>query len=93
MTCATIRPRLSPKVRLRLDRHTGRHLLLYPEHGLELNDTATAIARLCTGVWTIDDIVDHLARSYDDVFRGEIRGAVHEFLGVLTDRGLLQGAA
>lgn len=93
MTLATIRPRLSRKVRLRFDRRTGHHLLLYPEQGLELNDTATAIVRLCTGEWTIDDIVDHLTQAYDPTSPGEIRRAVCEFLGVLADRGLLQGAA
>jgi coenzyme PQQ biosynthesis protein PqqD len=90
MTLATVRPRLSPKVRLRFDRRTGRHLLLYPETGLELSHTATAIARLCTGEWTIEDMVDHLTRAYDDVSPNEIRREVCEFLDVLADRGLLQ---
>ena len=89
MTLTTVRPRLSPKVRLRFDRLTGRHLLLYPETGLELNNTATAIARLCTGEWTIDDMVDHLTRAYDDVSPREIRREVCGFLDVLADRGLL----
>ncbi|HWF59418.1 MAG TPA: pyrroloquinoline quinone biosynthesis peptide chaperone PqqD [Nitrospira sp.] len=90
MTLTTVRPRLSPKVRLRFDRRTGRHLLLYPERGLELNNTATAIARLCTGEWTIDEMLNHLARAYDDVSPNEIRREVCEFLDVLADRGLLQ---
>ena len=93
MTCATIRPRLNPKARLRFDRRTGRHLLLYPETGLELNDTAAAIVRLCTGEWTIDDMVDQLTRTYIDASPGEIMRAAREFLGVLADRGLLHGAA
>lgn len=93
MTRVTVRPRLSPKVRLRFDRRTGRHLLLYPETGLELNETATAIARLCTGEWTIDEMVNQLARAYTDVTPGEIARAVREVLDVLTDRGLLDGEA
>ncbi|MDF0673416.1 MAG: pyrroloquinoline quinone biosynthesis peptide chaperone PqqD [Nitrospira sp.] len=90
MTLATVRPRLSPKVRLRFDRRTGRHLLLYPERGLELNDTATAIVRLCTGEWTIEDMVDHLTRAYDNGSPDEIKREVCKFLDVLADRGLLQ---
>lgn len=90
MALTTVRPRLSPKVRLRFDRRTGRHLLLYPETGLELNDTATAIARLCTGEWTIDEMADRLTRTYDDVSPDEIRGEVCKFLDVLADRGLVQ---
>lgn len=90
MIFTKVRPRLSPKVRLRFDRHTGRHLLLYPERGLELSNTATAIARLCTGEWTIDEMVDHLTRVYTDVSPDEMRREVCGFLDVLADRGLLQ---
>ena len=90
MTLTTVKPRLSRKVRLRLDRRTGRHLLLYPERGLELNNTATAIARLCTGEWTIDQMVDRLTRAYDEVSSSEIRREVCKFLDALADRGLLQ---
>jgi coenzyme PQQ biosynthesis protein PqqD len=78
-------------VRLRLDRRTGRYLLLYPERGLELNKTATEIARLCTGEWTIDDIVDQLARTYGDVSSEDMRRELQEFLHSLVGRGLLQG--
>lgn len=90
MALTTVRPRLSPKVRLRFDRRTGRYLLLYPETGLELNDTATAIARLCTGEWRIDEMADRLTRTYDDVSPDEIRREVCKFLDVLADRGLVQ---
>lgn len=90
MALTTVRPRLSPKVCLRFDRRTGRYLLLYPETGLELNDTATAIARLCTGEWTIDEMADRLTRTYDDVSPDEIRREVCKFLDVLADRGLVQ---
>ncbi|MGQ0696151.1 MAG: pyrroloquinoline quinone biosynthesis peptide chaperone PqqD [Nitrospiraceae bacterium] len=91
MTNATARPRLSPKARLRFDRRTGRYLLLYPERGLELNKTATEIARLCTGEWTVDDIAQHLARVYVDVSSGEITRNVRDFLNSLAGRCLLQG--
>jgi hypothetical protein len=65
---------------------------LYPETGLELNHTATAIARLCTGEWTVDDMVEQLTQAYDDVSPDEIRREVCGFLDVLSDRGLLQNA-
>jgi pyrroloquinoline quinone biosynthesis protein D len=85
------RPRLSPKVRLRLDWRTGRELLLYPERGLELNRTATEIARLCTGEWTVDDIVRHVAYRHTHVSSVDITRDVREFLKSLADRGLRQG--
>ena len=91
MTAPAARPRLSRKVRLRFDRRSGRHLLLYPETGLELNRTATEIARLCTGAWTADDIVQHLARVYVDVPLEDIKQDVLDFLAILARRGLLQG--
>jgi coenzyme PQQ biosynthesis protein PqqD len=91
MTRATTRPRLSPKVRLRFDRRTGRYLLLYPETGLELNRTATEIAHLCTGERTVDDMADHLARTYVDVSPDDITRDLQGFLNALAGRGLLQG--
>lgn len=91
MSNLTVRPRLSPKVRLRFDRRTGRHLLLYPERGLELNQTATEIARLCTGEWTIDDMVDRLARTYGAVSSEGLRRELLDFLHSLDRLGLLLG--
>ena len=91
MTGAIARPRLSPKTRLRFDQRTGRDLLLYPETGLELNKTATEIVRLCTGEWTVDDIVLHLTRAYGDSSSVDIKRDVRNFLGILAGRGLLQG--
>ena len=90
MTISTAKIRLNPKVRLRFDRRTGRDMLLYPETGLELNETAMEIVRLCTGEWTIDDIAHHLKRIYVDVSPGEIKREVRDFLDALAGRGLLQ---
>lgn len=91
MTVDIAGPRLSPKVRLRFDRRTGRTLLLYPEAGLELNGTATEIARLCTGERTVDDIAQHLAQIHADASPVEIARDVRNFLTTLAGRGLLQG--
>ncbi len=88
---ATAKPRLSPKVRLRFDRKTGRHLLLYPEMGLELNGTATDIARLCTGERTIEEIGRHLAGIYAGAAPRDIERDVRDFVETLAGRGLLQG--
>lgn len=91
MTGDIARPRLSPKVRLRFDRRTGHDLLLYPETGLVLNRTATEIARLCTGEWTVEDIVLQLARIHRESSPVEIAQHVRDFLKTLAGRGLLQG--
>lgn len=82
--------RLSPKVRLRVDRRTGRCLLLYPETGLELNETATEIARLCAGPWTFDDMATRLAEEHADASPAVIERDLRVFLKTLADRGLIQ---
>jgi coenzyme PQQ biosynthesis protein PqqD len=90
MISLSSRPRLSPKVRLRLDRRTGHELLLYPETGLDLNQTAAKIACLCTGENAYGDIVQRLALIYDDVPPAMIERDVHTFLSALAERGLLR---
>ena len=78
MTLAS-RPRLARKARLRPDPLGGGTLLLYPEHGLELNDSAAAILALCDGR-SVGAIVEALAAPADDVLA---------FLEVLGERGLV----
>lgn len=46
---ADARPTLARKVKVQRDSLTGDTLLLYPEHGLLLNESAAAIVRLCDG--------------------------------------------
>jgi pyrroloquinoline quinone biosynthesis protein D len=54
---ATLVPRLQVGVRLRYDRHSGRYLLLSPERGLLLNESAAQIARGCDGKRPIHELV------------------------------------
>jgi pyrroloquinoline quinone biosynthesis protein D len=89
------RPRLAPKVRLRLDRKTNRYLLLYPEKGMQLNATAADIVQLCTGEHTVAEIVTRLAEKYAPQPPEMIEREVHTFLDALSARALLtsDGAA
>ena len=84
------KPRLSPKARLRYDRHTGQHMLLYPEKGLQLNSTAAAIAALCTGQHSVSEIVAQLAALHPAAPREQIERDVHALLEQLEQRGLLR---
>lgn len=93
MPDSLVRPRLNRKVRLRLDRHTGRYLLLYPEAGLDLNDTGSGILRRCTGEYTTEDIISELAAVHAGTSRSEIARDVRAFVRTLADRGLIQDAA
>jgi coenzyme PQQ biosynthesis protein PqqD len=85
------RPRLASKARLRQDRVTGKSLLLYPERGLALNDTAAEILALCTGEATISEIIEQLAGKYGAEKRPALEAEVRAFLQSLADRNLLQG--
>ena len=51
-------PKLAKKARLRFDRHSGGHMLVYPERGLALNETAAEIAKRCDGTRTLAQISD-----------------------------------
>lgn len=93
MNPAGSRPRLAAKARLRYDRRSERYLLLYPERGLELNPTAVDILRLCTGEHTVSDIVARLTEKYTSQPRDVVEREVVAFLGVMSDRGLLQSDA
>jgi pyrroloquinoline quinone biosynthesis protein D len=71
------KPRLAARARLRWDRIDGRYLLLYPERGLALNESAAAILQLCDGSRTIDDIVTELvamSRLDHDAAKGRAAG-------------------
>lgn len=87
------RPRLASKARLRFDRKSGRHMLLYPEKGLVLNPTAADIVQLCTGEHTVGAIVERLVEKYATQPREVIEGEVMEFLTAMADRGLVHGGA
>jgi pyrroloquinoline quinone biosynthesis protein D len=85
----TSRPRLVPKARLRLDAITGRYLLIYPEHGLELGDTAAAILQACEGNRDVTDIVRELMDRYPSTDPLTLEHEVLEFLETMAARGLV----
>jgi pyrroloquinoline quinone biosynthesis protein D len=80
---ADARPTLSRKAKLRTDRLTGDTLLLYPEHGLVLNESAAAIVRLCDGR-AVRDIAAALDAPLADVI---------DLLEALAERGLVKEAS
>jgi coenzyme PQQ biosynthesis protein PqqD len=84
------RPRLASKVRLRFDRHAQRHMLIYPERGMVLNDSAAAIAELCTGEHTLDAIVERLREGRAGATREELARDVQAFLNQLWERALIE---
>ncbi len=83
------RVRLASKARLRPDPRSGRQMLLYPERGLELSDSAARIAALCQEERAVSAIVDQLLRETTGASREQIERDVLQFLGELESRGLL----
>jgi len=79
------------QARLKLDPHTGQQILLYPEKGLELNDTAARVAALCREERAVRDIVERMvsATIESPIARRQIEDEVLAFLRALEDRGLL----
>jgi pyrroloquinoline quinone biosynthesis protein D len=81
-------PSLAAKVRLQFDRHSGQHLLLYPERGMQLDDSAAAIIKRCDGLHSIAEIAGSLAIEFDaDAF--DVESDALGFLQALSDRALL----
>ncbi len=84
-----LKPKLAPKTKLRLDPKTGKHILLYPEKGLLLNPTGTAILKLCNGEQTLSEIIAVLAVEFQSDAQ-VLQGEVLTFVKGLLDRGLVQ---
>ena len=89
---ATSHPRLARKARLRFDRQTNRYLLLYPEKGLVLNDTAADVLQLCTGEHSVGAMVTLLAAKYGKD-AGAVEAEVMTFLGAMVERALVEDGA
>lgn len=82
----TFVPKLSKKARLRFDRHSGQHMLMYPERGLALNDSAKMIVERCDGTRSVAQIVIEL-----DALAGKsVETDVLTVLEDLQKKGLLE---
>jgi coenzyme PQQ biosynthesis protein PqqD len=84
------RPKLASKARLRFDRRTGRHLLLYPEKGLLLNPTGASILELCTGEHTLLRIVEELSAKYSGTPGDQMSTEVLTFVEAMVQKGLVE---
>jgi coenzyme PQQ biosynthesis protein PqqD len=85
MTELSFVPKLAKKARLRFDRHSGGHMIVYPERGLALNESAAAIAKRCDGTRTIAEIASELGRETGQ----DVTADVIAFVEQLAKKGLL----
>jgi pyrroloquinoline quinone biosynthesis protein D len=83
---ANTTPRLWRLARLEYDTVRQRHVLLYPEGAVLLNDTGAAILELCNGTRTVDQIVAILSERY----HADVSADVNEYLTQMADRELVR---
>jgi pyrroloquinoline quinone biosynthesis protein D len=82
-------PRLPDGFRLHWDKVRERHVLLFPEGAIGLNETAVAVLQLCDGKRTIEDIADELSGQFGGA---DVSGDVEELLLSLANRGMVVDA-
>jgi pyrroloquinoline quinone biosynthesis protein D len=82
-------PVLPVGFRLHWDKVRNRHVLLFPEGALGLNETAVQVLELCDGKRTIEDIAAELSPRFQgaDVFED-----VENLLIALANRGMIVDA-
>jgi pyrroloquinoline quinone biosynthesis protein D len=83
------RPRLSRKVRLKYDAIEKQFLLLYPERGMKLSDSASEILQRCDGERTEEIIATELA-NVSGAPLAVVRKDVSAFLAEMKKRGLVE---
>ena len=82
------RPALWRLARLNYDPVRARHVLLYPEGAVLLNETGAAILSLCDGSRTLAEIAGELGARYN----ADVTGDVTAYLSELVDRELVRDA-
>ncbi|MCW2955758.1 MAG: hypothetical protein JWO69_627 [Thermoleophilia bacterium] len=80
------RPTLASGVRLHRDEVRDRHVLLFPEGALVLNETAAVVLALCDGVRTIDDIARELSPQFGGA---DVTADVAELVAGIAAEGLM----
>jgi pyrroloquinoline quinone biosynthesis protein D len=84
------KPRLAAKAKLRFDRHSQKHMLVYPDRGMILNPSAAGILELCNGERSVTEIVDALHERAAGATRVEVQRDVQAFLDRMLERTLIR---
>ena len=79
-------PRLPDGFRLQWDRVRERHVLLFPEGAIGLNETAAQVLELCNGERTIEEIADQLCERFGGA---DVHDDVENLLLSLANRGMV----
>jgi pyrroloquinoline quinone biosynthesis protein D len=84
------RPRLPRGVRLVHNEAQGGWVLLAPERVFKADAIAVEILKRCTGLVTVDALVNDLAAAFPGVPREQIHDDVVKLIGGLADKKLLE---
>jgi len=90
------RPKLAKKARMKWDEREKKFMLLYPERGLLLNDTAAEIVKMCDGAHSAVEIIDALVAQVNhestekQADRAIVERDVMDLLAKLRERKLLE---
>lgn len=84
------RYRIASKARLGFDPTRGKHMLLYPERGLALNEIGYAVLKLCDGNTSVSEMVAALSERFA-ADAATVQADVVAFLLQLAQRGLIEG--
>jgi len=82
-------PVLPNGFRLHWDKVRERHVILYPEGALALNDTAVQVLQLCDGKRTIENIADELSARFGGA---DVHDDVENLLISLANIGMVKDA-
>jgi len=82
-------PKLAKKARLKWDAREKKFMLLYPERGLLLNDSAAEIVKLCDGTRSVSQIIDAICAE-KQADRDLVTKDVNDLLQKLRERRLLE---
>jgi pyrroloquinoline quinone biosynthesis protein D len=83
------RPRLARKVRLKFDALEKQFLVLYPERGIKLSDSAAEILQRCDGERTVETIASELAHATGAPL-AVVRKDVTAFVEEMKKRGIVE---
>jgi pyrroloquinoline quinone biosynthesis protein D len=82
-------PVLPTGFRLHFDKVRDRHVLLFPEGAITLNETAVLVLELCDGKRTIEDIAGELGARFGGA---DVHADVENLLIQLANRGMVVDA-
>jgi len=82
--------RLRPGWRLQWEAAQQRHVLLYPEGMVQLNDTAGAVLAQLDGQQDVEAVIATLQAQYPEAPAAAIAEDVHEFIVDAAQQGWIQ---